>query len=109
VQIVPKLDLAKLSRDLDRRRRDHPQALGPGGRPITGAMAVVRDNLTELDVLHGAGASWVDIAASLSAQGVPVARRAADRTPVRAAQERATLEAFGAEALGLLFARRGAA
>lgn len=67
---MPKLDLAKLSRDLDRRRRDRPEALGPGGRPITGAMAVVRDNLAALDVLHGAGASWVDIAASLSAQGV---------------------------------------
>ena len=68
--IVPKLDLATLSRDLDRRRRDRPGGSGPGGRAVSGAMAVVRENLTQLEALHAAGASWVDIAASLSAQGI---------------------------------------
>lgn len=67
---MPKLDLTKLSRDLDRRRRDRPDGVGPGGRPVTGAMAAVRDNLAQLEALHAAGASWVDIAASLAAQGV---------------------------------------
>lgn len=67
---MPKLDLAKLSRDLDRRRRDRPEGVGPGGRPASGAMGVVRDNLAQLEALHAAGASWVDIAASLSAQGI---------------------------------------
>ncbi len=67
---MQKLDLTKLTRDLDRRRRDRPDGVGPGGRPVTGAMAVVRDNLDRLEALHAAGASWVDIAAGLSAQGV---------------------------------------
>lgn len=67
---MPKLDLAKLSRDLDRRRRDRPEGTGPGGRPVSGAMAIVRENLAQLEALHAAGASWVDIAASLSAQGI---------------------------------------
>lgn len=67
---MPKLDLTKLSRDLDRRRRDRPDGVGPGGRAITGAMAIVRDNLAQLEALHAAGASWVDIAAGLSAQGI---------------------------------------
>lgn len=67
---MPKLDLQKLSRDLDRRRRDRPDGIGPGGRPITGAMAIVRENLDALEALHAAGASWVEIAASLAAQGI---------------------------------------
>lgn len=33
-------------------------------------MAVIRDNLAQLEALHAAGATWVDIAASLAAQGV---------------------------------------
>lgn len=33
-------------------------------------MAVVRENLAQLEALHAAGASWVDIAASLASQGV---------------------------------------
>jgi len=33
-------------------------------------MAVVRDNLEALEALHAAGASWVDLAAGLAAQGV---------------------------------------
>ncbi|MFH6782167.1 hypothetical protein [Methylobacterium sp. MA0201] len=67
---MPKLDLSKLTRDLDRRRRDRPDGVGPGGRPVSGAMAVVRENLAQLEALHAAGASWVDIAASLASQGV---------------------------------------
>ena len=67
---MPKLDLTKLTRDLDRRRRDRPEGVGPGGRPVTGAMGIVRENLAQVEALHAAGASWVDIAASLAAQGV---------------------------------------
>ncbi|WP_156449771.1 MULTISPECIES: hypothetical protein [Hyphomicrobiales] len=67
---MPKLDLSKLSRDLERRRRDRPEGSGPGGRAVSGAMAVVRENLAQLEALYAAGASWVDIAASLSAQGI---------------------------------------
>ncbi|PZR82064.1 MAG: hypothetical protein DI537_37270 [Stutzerimonas stutzeri] len=33
-------------------------------------MAAVRENLAQLEALHAAGASWVDIAASLASQGV---------------------------------------
>lgn len=67
---MPKLDLSRLTRDLDRRRRDRPDGVGPGGRPVSGAMAAVRENLAQLEALHAAGASWVDIAASLASQGV---------------------------------------
>ena len=67
---MPKLDLTKLSRDLDRRRRDRPDGVGPGGRLVTGAMGIVRENLAQLEALHAAGATWVDIAAGLAAQGV---------------------------------------
>lgn len=67
---MPKLDLAQLTKDLKRRRQDRQTGIGPGGRPVSGAMAVVRDNLAQLEALHAAGAAWVDIAASLGTQGV---------------------------------------
>jgi len=67
---MPKLDLKRLSRDVDTLRTSRPLGVGPGGRRLTGAMAVVRDNLAALEALHAAGASWVDIAAGLAAQGV---------------------------------------
>lgn len=67
---MPKLDVTRLTRDLDRRRRDRLDGVGPGGRLMSGAMAVVRENLAQLEALHDAGASWVDIAASLASQGV---------------------------------------
>lgn len=67
---MPKLDLARLSRDLACLRRARPPAVGPNGRSTTGAMAIVRDNLAKLESLHAAGASWVEIAATLAAQNV---------------------------------------
>ena len=62
--------MLRLSRDLDSIRGARPAGIGPGGRTATGAMAVVRENLARLEALHAAGASWVDIAASLAAQNV---------------------------------------
>lgn len=67
---MPKLDLKRLARDVDTLRMSRPVGVGPGGRRLTGAMAIVRDNLEALEVLHAAGASWVDLAAGLTAQGV---------------------------------------
>lgn len=67
---MPKLDLPKLTSEIKRRRQDRPNGTGPGGRTVSGAMAVIRDNLVQLQALHAAGASWVDIAASLASQGV---------------------------------------
>ncbi len=67
---MPKLDLAKLTSELKRHRQDRPDGIGPGGRRVSGSMAVVRDNLAQLEALHAAGATWVDIASGLAAQGV---------------------------------------
>lgn len=67
---MPKLDLKRLARDVDTLRTSRPLGVGPGGRRLTGAMAAVRDNLKALEALHAAGASWVDLAAGLTAQGV---------------------------------------
>lgn len=67
---MPKLDLSRLSRDVAGLRRNRPAGLASGGRPVTGAMAIVRDNLGKLVALHATGVSWVDIAAGLAAQGV---------------------------------------
>ncbi|MGX9984668.1 hypothetical protein [Methylobacterium fujisawaense] len=67
---MPKLDLKRLAKDVDTLRTSRPLGIGPGGRRLTGAMAMVRDNLEALEALHAAGASWVDLAAGLAAQGV---------------------------------------
>lgn len=67
---MPKLDLKRLAKDVDTLRMSRPLGVGPGGRRLTGAMAIVRDNLDALEALHAAGASWVDLAAGLAAQGV---------------------------------------
>lgn len=67
---MQKLDLTRLSRDVACLRKSRPAGLGPGGRPATGAMDIVRENLGKLEALHAAGASWADIAAGLAAQGV---------------------------------------
>ncbi|RDJ20275.1 hypothetical protein DWF00_19950 [Bosea caraganae] len=67
---MQKLDLTRLSRDVACLRKSHPAGLGPGGRPATGAMAIVRENLGRLEALHAAGFSWVDIAVGLAAQNV---------------------------------------
>lgn len=67
---MPKLDFKRLTNDVDALRRSRPADLGPGGRRLTGAMAIVRDNLDALEAMHAGGATWGDIAAGLAAQGV---------------------------------------
>lgn len=67
---MPPLDLSRLRRDLKRRRDARPPGQGPGGRPGTGSMAIVRAHLEAFEQMHRDGASWVDIAAGLAAQGV---------------------------------------
>ncbi|RYY10354.1 MAG: hypothetical protein EON55_16535 [Alphaproteobacteria bacterium] len=67
---MPKLDLKRLAKDVDTLRSNRPVDRGPGGRRLTGAMEVVRDNLEALETLKASGSTWVDIAAGLAAQGV---------------------------------------
>ena len=67
---MPKLDLKRLAKDVDTLRNDRPVDRGPGGRRLTGAMEIVRDNLEALEALKAAGSTWVEIAAGLAAQGV---------------------------------------
>ncbi len=62
------LDLKRLKADISQLQRDRPADVGPGGRRLTGAMGVVRDNLQALEALKAEGASWGTIAAGLAAQ-----------------------------------------
>jgi hypothetical protein len=64
-----KIDLKRLKADVDRIQRDRPANVGPGGRRLTGSMAVVRENLMALEAMK-ASRSWVTIASGLAAQGV---------------------------------------
>ena len=64
------LDPRRLRQDVDARRTDRPAAAGSGGRQRTGAMAVVRDHLADIETLRAEGARWGDIAAAMAAQGV---------------------------------------
>lgn len=64
------LDLTRLHRDIETRRAARPVDIGPGGRRLTGAMDAVRTHLADIEALRAGGASWVDIAAALAAQGV---------------------------------------
>ena len=64
----PRLDLRRLERETvpaDTRANQ----LAPGGKPITGVMEVVRENLDALVALKASGRSWSAIAAGLTAQG----------------------------------------
>lgn len=64
----PHLDLHRLERDVaDTAARS--AGLAPGGRPATGLMDVVRDNLDALTALQASGATWNAIAAALTKQG----------------------------------------
>ncbi|NEU12712.1 hypothetical protein G3T14_11255 [Methylobacterium sp. BTF04] len=67
---MPPLDLPRLRRDVKRRQDARPQGQGPGGRLVTGSMAIVREHLEAFEAMHRDGASWVDIAAALAAQEV---------------------------------------
>ena len=67
---VPKLDLKRLRADVKRIEDNRPADRGPGGRRITGSMAIVRENLPALLEMRAKGGRWVDIAAGLALQGV---------------------------------------
>ena len=64
------LDVKRLRRDVAKRQAARPVGLAPGGRRPTGSMAIVRQHLGELDRLRAAGATWTEIAAGLTGQGV---------------------------------------
>jgi hypothetical protein len=65
---MAKLDLKRLSADIENSEKE--RASDQGGRRLTGAMAVVRDNLAEIEALKADGKSWVAIAVGLAQQGV---------------------------------------
>ena len=68
----PRLDLRRLERDVaDAAPRS--EGLAPGGRPATGLMAVVRDNLDALVAMQAGGVTWNAIAAALTKQGFATA------------------------------------
>lgn len=64
----PRLDLRRLERDVA-TATPRTEGLAPGGRPATGLMAVVRDNLDALVTLQASGVTWKAIAAALTQQG----------------------------------------
>jgi len=64
-----RLDLRRLERELAAKSGTRGERLAPGGRPVTGLMDLVRENLDALIALQAAGSTWNEIAAGLSAQG----------------------------------------
>lgn len=69
----PRLNLRRLARDTVTAPGARRGVLAPGGRPATGLMAAVRDNLDALLALKAEGRSWAAIAAGLTAQGFATA------------------------------------
>lgn len=67
---MPRIDLKRLKSDVAKRQADRPTTWGSGGRRLTGAMAVVRENLPALEAMKDDHTTWADIAAGLAAQGV---------------------------------------
>jgi len=65
---MAKLDLKRLRADI--AKHENEKASAPAARRLTGAMAIVRDNLAEIEALNAAGKSWAAIAAALAQQGV---------------------------------------
>lgn len=63
-----KLDLKRLKADIEQSEKC--RSADSGGRRLTGAMAIVRDHLNEIEALKASGKSWVVIAAGLAKQGV---------------------------------------
>jgi hypothetical protein len=76
----PRLDLRRLERETAAADARTVQ-LAPGGRPATGLMQLVRENLDALVALQADGRTWGAIAAGLTAQGF----RAADGRDLTAA------------------------
>lgn len=69
----PRLDLRRLARDAAATPNSHRKAAAPGGRPATGLMEAVRDNLDALVALQAGGLTWDAVAAGLMAQGFTTA------------------------------------
>lgn len=65
----PRLDLRRLERELAAKAGTRGERLAPGGRPVTGLMDLVRDNLDALVALQAGGSTWNEIAAGLTTQG----------------------------------------
>ncbi|MBR1030324.1 hypothetical protein [Bradyrhizobium liaoningense] len=63
-----KIDFKRLQSDVERRKL--ARVSSSHGRAKTGATAVIREVLTELERMHAEGATWTEIAEALSAQGV---------------------------------------
>jgi hypothetical protein len=63
------LDLKRFRRDVDRKRLPDVTGGDPQSKP-SGAMAVVRAHLGEIEQLKSEGATWVAIAAAMAEQGV---------------------------------------
>ena len=64
------LDPEQLRRDVEARRAERDRGLGPSGRPRTGAIATIRQNLATIETLRADGATWADIASAVTAQGL---------------------------------------
>lgn len=69
----PRLDLRRLARDAAAAPGRRRGTTAPGGRPATGLMQAVRDNLDSLVALQAGGLSWDAVAAGLVAQGFTTA------------------------------------
>ena len=67
---MPRIDLKRLKTDVAALQAKRPAKLGLGGRPLTGAMACVRENLAALEAMKSVEVTWTDIATALAAQGV---------------------------------------
>jgi hypothetical protein len=67
---MPGIDLKLLKSDVAKHQALRPPKRGPGGRRLTGAMAVVRENLPALRAMKTGETTWNDIASGLASQGV---------------------------------------
>ena len=63
------LDLRRFQQHVKQRIAARPADVGSDGRRRTGVMEVIRANLARFDEMRANGATWVDIADALTAQG----------------------------------------
>ena len=63
------LDFKRFQRHVKQRIAARPTDVGSDGRRRTGVMEVIRSNLAKFDEMRAEGATWVDIADALTAQG----------------------------------------
>ena len=69
-RIMPDLDLKRVRADVRKRQASRQNEIRTGGRPRNGTMALLRRHLAQFEQMVAEGATWVDIAAALAAQGV---------------------------------------